>query len=290
MNSYTVKEPSALLPYLLKTLQDYKRTKIKKLLQSKSIAVNGKITTQFDQLLSVGDKIEIHSHRESRDLFTSEIKVVYEDEQIIVVDKPSGLLTVSTDKVRKNTAFYKVFEYVKQTSKHKQGRIFIVHRLDQDTSGLIVLAKNFMAKEILQRSWTKVEKKYYAVVYGKPQEPAGEIKSYLKENKFLNVYSTKEKEKEDAKLAVTQYRVIRSSVQYSLLDVHIKTGRKHQIRVHLSDLGHPVVGDERYARDKIKTGLALHAYYLAFPHPKTKHIVEFETALPQRLGQLLENK
>ena len=287
MNSYTVKEQSTLLAYLLKTLHDYKRTKIKKLLQSKSIAVNGEITTQFDRALSVGDKIEIHSQRESHDLFKSEIKVAYEDEQIIVVDKPSGLLTVSTDKVRKNTVFYKVFEYVKQTSKHKQGRIFIVHRLDQDTSGLIVLAKNFTAKESMQQNWNKTEKKYYAVVYGIPKEPSVEIKSYLKENKFLNVYSTKEKEKEDAKLAITRYRVIRSAERYSLLDVQIKTGRKHQIRVHLSDLGHPIVGDERYAREKIKTGLALHAYYLAFPHPKTKHIVEFETELPKRLAELL---
>ena len=290
MNSFTVKEPGPLLPYLFRTLKDYKRTKIKKLLQSKSIAVNGKVTTQFNEPLAIGDKIEIHSQRESHELFTSEIKVVYEDEQIIVVDKPSGLLTVSTDKVRKNTAFYKVFEYVKQTSKHKQGRIFIVHRLDQDTSGLIVLAKNFTAKESMQRNWKKTEKKYYAVVYGTPKERSGQIESYLKENKFLNVYSTQEKEKEDAKFAVTHYRVIRSSAQYSLLDVEIKTGRKHQIRVHLADLGHPVVGDERYARDKSKIDLALHAYYLAFPHPKTKHRVEFETELPKRLSQLLENK
>jgi len=288
MQSYTVREPDTLLPYLFKILKDHKRTKVKKLLQSKSIAVNGKVTAQFDHPLSAGDVIQIHTQKKSHDLFKSEIKMVYEDEQIIVIDKPSGLLTVSNDKVRQNTAFYKVFEYVKQTSAHKQGRIFIVHRLDQDTSGLIVLAKNFTTKEIMQRDWKKAEKKYYAVVYGKPKEPVGEIKSYLKENKFLSVYSTQEKEKEDAKLAITRYSLIRSTAQYSLLDLHIKTGRKHQIRVHLSELGHPIVGDERYGRDRTKIQLALHAYYLAFPHPKTKRKVEFETKLPERLSNLMK--
>lgn len=290
MQCFTVQEENKLLPYLFKILKEYKRTKIKKLLQSRSIAINQKVTTQFDHPLKVGDKIQIHTQKESHDLFKSEIKIVYEDEQIIVVDKPSGLLTVSNDKVRENTAFYKVFEYVKRTSIHKQGRIFVVHRLDQDASGLIVLAKNFATKEILQRNWSKTGKKYYAVVYGKPKNPAGEIKSYLKENKFLNVYSTKDKEKTDAKLAITHYHVIRSNEKYSLLDIGIKTGRKHQIRVHLSDLGHPIVGDERYARDKTKIQLALHAYYLAIPHPKTKRKMEFETKLPERLANLLDRQ
>lgn len=279
-------ETVPLLVFLFKILKGQTRTKIKRLLQSKSVAVNQKVCTQFNRALAPGDVVQINKQKESHDLFKSEIKIVYEDEHIIVVDKPSGLLTVSNDKVRKNTAFYKVFEYVKQTSKHKQGRIFVVHRLDQDTSGLIVLAKNFRTKEILQKNWARAEKKYYAVVYGTPKQPSGEIKSYLKENKFLNVYSTKEKE--DAKLAITQYRVIRSTEQYSLLDVHIKTGRKHQIRVHLSELGHPVVGDERYARDKTKAPLALHAYYLSIPHPQTKKKVEFETELPERLAELME--
>lgn len=286
MQSFTVREPDKLFPYLLKILKDYKRTKIKKLLQSKSISVNGKMTSQFDYTLTAGNVIQIHTKKESCDLFKSEIKIVYEDEEIIVVDKPSGLLTVSTDKVQKNTAFYKIFEYVKQTSKHKQGRIFVVHRLDQDTSGLIVLAKNFKAKQILQRNWDKTEKKYYAVVYGTPKQPAGEMKSYLKENKFLNVYSTKREE--NAKLAITHYKVIQSTDKYSLLDITIKTGRKHQIRVHLYDLGHPIVGDERYARDKSKVALALHAYYLAFPHPTTKKKMEFKTELPEGLSKLME--
>lgn len=286
MNRFAVGEPSLLLPYLLTHLKDYNRTKIKKLLHTKSISVNQRITTQFNHPLSPGDKIQIHTQRESHDLFTSDIKIVYEDEQIVVVDKPSGLLTVSNDKVRKNTAFYKVFEYVKQTSRHKQGRIFIVHRLDQDTSGLIVLAKQFLTKEILQKNWKKVQKKYYAVVYGTPKEPAGEIKSYLKENKFLSVYSTNEKE--DSKLSITHYRVLKSNPKYALLEIDLKTGRKHQIRVHLSDLGHPVVGDSRYARDKENRTLALHAYYLAFPHPKTKQMVRFETKLPERLARLMD--
>ncbi len=286
MQQITVQEKAPLLAYLYKTLENQKRTAIKNFLEHKCVAVNGKVTTQFNHLLDVGDKITIQTRKESASLFQSQIKIVHEDDHIIVIDKPAGLLTVGTDKIRQNTAFYKLFDYVDKTAKHEQTRLFIVHRLDQDTSGLIVLAKNFAAKKNLQRNWNKTEKKYDALVHGTPKEKTGEIRSYLKENKFLSVYSTKKEV--DAKPAVTRYRVVKTSPRYSLLEIETLTGKKHQIRVHLADLGNPIVGDDRYSRDyKLFKRLCLHASQLTIQHPVTKKKMTFRSELPHYFSLLL---
>ena len=293
MKTFVVQENSQLLDYLLKTLAGFKRTKIKNLLKFKSILVNGTATTKHDHPLVVGDKISILTDKNAKDrqLLQFGIQIVYEDDAIIVIHKPAGLLTVGTEKIKERTAFYQTFEYVKQTDPRKRGRVFIVHRLDREVSGLLVLAKNILAKTFLQNNWQKFQKKYFAIVYGTPKEKSGTISSFLTENKFLSVYSGKKTE--ESKYAVTKYKVLKSNELYSLIEITLESGRKHQIRVHLQDLGHPIVGDDRYGEKIDKTlknpagRLALHAYYLAFDHPVTKKRLEFKSDLPKNLEKLI---
>ncbi|MBI4372221.1 MAG: RluA family pseudouridine synthase [Candidatus Omnitrophica bacterium] len=293
LKTFSVRENTQLLTFLIKTLADYKRNKIKNLLKFKSVFVNGASVTQFNHALVSGDQVSIETDKKAKGKPLREfgIQIVHEDEAVIVIEKPAGLLTVSTEKVREKTAFYQTFEYVRQSASYKSARIFIVHRLDKEASGLIVFAKNMSAKTWLQLSWKKFEKRYFAVVRGTLKEKSGTISSHLEENKFLSVHSGKPTEK--SKLAVTKYMVLKSNGKYSLLEVTLETGRKHQIRVHLADLGHPIVGDERYgSKDKFygeerTKRIALHACYLAFDHPVTKKRVEFKSGLPDSLKKLI---
>lgn len=182
-------------------------------------------------------------------------------------------MTIATDKVRTRTAYFLLNEYL------KPGRVFIVHRLDREVSGLLVFAKTETVKRQLQDHWTQVRKKYFAIVEGTPRRHSGTLRSYLRENKFLRVYSGRKTA--DSKLSVTHYRLVRTNGRYSLLEVELETGRKHQIRVHLSDIGHPIVGDKRYgARTNSAGRLALHASHLALEHPVTRKKMVFESEFP----------
>lgn len=206
------------------------------------------------------------------------INIVYEDKFIIVVNKPVKLLTISTDNEKEKTLFHKVISYEK--SKHKNNKVFIVHRLDKDTSGLIVFAKNEKIKKELQDNWDKnVKRKYVAVLEGKLEKTSGTIKNYLKEtNTFMTFSSNKP---DCGKLAITKYKVLNKSKAYTLVDIEILTGRKNQIRVHMNDLDHPIVGDKKYgAKTNPLNRLGLHAYFLEFKHPVTNQLVTFETKMP----------
>ncbi len=202
------------------------------------------------------------------------IKIVYEDKYILVVKKESNLLTISTDNIKDNTLFNEVFDYIK--SKNKNNKIFIVHRLDKDTSGLIVFAKSEIVKKALQDNWTNVIRKYYAVVHGVTKEK-DTIKSYLKETKTFYTYSSK-----TGSLAITEYNRLMNNKNYSLLDVNIHTGRKNQIRVHMKDNNTPIVGDRKYGIKDNSREMLLLAYYLEFVHPITKENVKFELPLPSK--------
>lgn len=211
------------------------------------------------------------------------LKIVYEDKYILIINKPCNLLTVSNDKETENTLFHKVYLYIKR--KNKNNKIFIVHRLDQDTSGLVIFAKNEKVKKILQDNWDKVVRKYMAIVVGK-LEKSGTIKSYLKTTKTNLVYSSNDSK--NGKLAITLYKNILTTDRYTLLDIDIKTGRKNQIRVHLNDIGYPIVGDKKYNQTKIKTKrMYLHAYYLEFKHPITNEILKFELDIPNDFLNIL---
>jgi RluA family pseudouridine synthase len=217
------------------------------------------------------------------------LKILYEDEDILVVDKPAGLLTVRTKTDKTRTAHYILTDYVRKGCAKSRNRIFSVHRLDQWTSGVLVFAKSEEVKLLLQAQWKDTEKKYIAVVHGQLAQKEGIIASYLAENKAFVVYSTTDTTK--GKLAQTAYKVLKETRQFSLLEITLLTGRKNQIRVHLADKGHPIVGDRKYG----KTGdgykrLALHSKLIFFKHPATGQQMTFETRAPSYLTRLMDNK
>ena len=213
------------------------------------------------------------------------LSILYEDRDILVVDKKSGLLTVSNETVRENTAYHLLNEYVRKGNPKSRHRVFIVHRLDRDTSGVIVFAKNADAKRFLQDEWQGFQKVYYAVVHGTLPEKEGVITSYLTENSAYKMYSVADPTK--GKLAKTSYRVLKESPMYSLLEIELLTGRKNQIRVHLADKGCPVVGDKKYGdKKKGMKRLTLHSASLTLVHPFSKEKITFETKIPPYFGSL----
>ncbi len=215
------------------------------------------------------------------------LSVLYEDYDILVVDKRSGLLTVSNDRVKENTAYYLLTDYVRKGNQKSKNRIFIIHRLDRDTSGVLVFAKNENAKLYLQDAWPKFSKKYYAVVHGRLPENEGLITSYLTENRIHRMYSVSDPKK--GKLAKTQYKVLKESMNYSLLEIGLLTGRKNQIRVHFAEKGHPVAGDKIYGENEkgIKR-LTLHAASITIYHPHTKEKMTFEAKIPVYFESLVK--
>ena len=216
------------------------------------------------------------------------VPVIYEDHDMVVVDKASGLLTISTDRPRENTTYFLLTNYVRKGDPKSKRQVFIVHRLDKDTSGVIVFAKNEIAKRFLQDEWSKFQKKYFAVVHGKLNEKEGVITSYLAENSAYNMYSVKDPAA--GKLAKTGYKVLSESNKYSLLEIDLQTGRKNQIRVHFAEKGHHVVGDKLYGRKEQKSikRLALHAASLSLKHPYSKESMTFDTRMPAYFRSLMQ--
>lgn len=207
------------------------------------------------------------------------LTILYEDADIIVVDKIAGLLTVGTDREKQKTAHFILNDYVRKGNERSKNRVFIVHRLDRDTSGILIFAKNEKTKRYLQDNWKEFSKTYLTVVHGKLKDKEGVITSYLTENKAFRVYSTNEPEK--GKFSKTGYKVIKESGIYSLLEINLFTGRKNQIRVHMSENGHPVVGDKTYGiAEKGNKQLALHSTSLTIIHPLTKKEMSFTTEIP----------
>ena len=211
------------------------------------------------------------------------LKILYEDKSIIGISKPSGLLTIGTNKEHNNTLYRKVSDYVKK--QHKSNKIFIVHRLDKDTSGIIIFAKTEQVKRILQRNWDKFIRKYVALVEGKVTKKYT-IKNYLTETKTLKTYITNDKK--IGKLAITKYKPIKSNKEYSLLDIEILTGRKNQIRVHMESINHPIVGDKKYNSKKNPIRrMCLHATYLEFIHPVTNKKIIINDKYPEIFDKLV---
>ncbi len=275
-----------LLDYLLTSMPERSRTTVKQMLGHRQVRVNGMITTRFDHPVGPGDKVEVNFTREFREFRHRRVRLVYEDDDIIVVEKGYGLLSVSTDKVREGTAYSIVRDYIKW--QNPANKLFIVHRLDRDTSGLMVFAKNIEAKEALQHNWNNMvlSRKYVAVVEGIPEKREDTITSYLAENAGYEVYSTDNPS--EGKLAVTRYRTLRTGHGHALLEVELDTGRKNQIRVHLKEMGHPILGDRKYgAKSSAAHRLCLHAQTLRFVHPVTRRILDFTTPIPAPLLRLL---
>ncbi|MFH0984105.1 MAG: RluA family pseudouridine synthase [Candidatus Omnitrophota bacterium] len=283
MRRFTVPEKQLLQDFLFTALKDLKKTKIRQILKFGSVHVNGREVTWYQHPLKPGDTIEIlGKERASVERSKTELglKIVHEDSDILVVEKPAGLLTMGTEREKEATLYFKLNEYERSKTPDERGRVYIVHRLDRDASGLIVFAKSDAIKRTLQSHWERVIKKYYAITEGTPKETAGTIENYLREDAFKRVYSVPANHPE-AQHAVTHYRVLRENGGYALLEVTLETGRKNQIRVHLSGLGCPIMGDEKYgAKSDPFRRLALHACFLSFPHPVTGGLKTFRSALP----------
>jgi 23S rRNA pseudouridine1911/1915/1917 synthase len=214
------------------------------------------------------------------------LAILHEDRDIIVVDKPPGLLTISTDKEKSRTAYFILTDYVRKGVAKSKNRIFIVHRLDRETSGILLFAKSEAAKFRLQSQWQDTKKKYLAVVHGQCEKRAETIMTYLAENRAHGVYTTNDARK--GKLARTTYKVLKQTKDFSLLEIDLLTGRKHQIRVHLAAIGHPVVGDPRYGKErKARDRLALHAGSISFAHPFSGEPLTFTTKVPVYFNTLV---
>lgn len=279
MEKYIVKENEILIEFLKKMFSNLSKNSVKSLLHNEKVFVNGNMTTKYNYELNVGDTVEI------REKVAKNIDIIYEDKDIIVINKPSGLLTVATEKEKNKTAYHLVMEYLKK--KNKNNRIFIIHRLDKDTSGIIMFAKNERAKHLYQDNWNDIVKKrcYYAVIDGKMENKEGTIKSYLKENGNM-VYSVKDR---SGKLAITEYKVLKERKNISLLDINLKTGRKNQIRVHMKENKTPILGDLKYGeKSKLINRLALHAYKLELVNPVTKKLLTFEINMPNEFKMLFK--
>lgn len=206
------------------------------------------------------------------------LPILHEDKDIIVVVKPAGLLTVGTDREKMRTAYYLLNDYVRRGNQKSRNRVYVVHRIDKDTSGVLVFAKSKQAQKFLQENWKTTEKQYIAIVHGQLTDKEGTISSYLAENRAQRVYSTHDATK--GKLSHTVYKVSEESKRFSLLEIHLLTGRKHQIRVHLAEKGHPIAGDRKYGEKNAGSKrLALHARAITFTHPFTHKLMTFDTGM-----------
>ncbi len=291
MKKMKVNEETTLLAML--TTSGYSRTKVKQLLKYRAININEVPATRLDLALAPGDILTITSEKEAGSHTQYPpcpgLDIIYEDEDILVIDKLPGLLTIASETERTKTAYYKLTACIGERTGGK-GRIFIVHRLDQGTSGLLVFAKNEEAKRALQGTWQEARKKYRAIVEGVPKKTSDTISSYLCESKIHRVYSVPT-DNGEGKYAETEYRVVQTQGDYALLDITLLTGRKNQIRVHLADIGHPVVGDKKYGAltDPIKR-MALQSCFLAFTHPTSGEPMTFSLDMPGKFKSLLSKK
>lgn len=285
IKTFDVAEPARLMEFVASALPEIKRTRIKQMLAHNQVAVNGTPQRQFDLELQPGDSVKVNFVREFKVFSHRRMKIVYEDDDIIIINKGYGLLSMGNDKVKEGTAYSILKDYVKWSN--PANKIFIVHRLDRDTSGLMMFAKTPKAKEAMQHNWNNMvlNRKYLAVVEGAPEEAQGTIRSYLVENSKFEVYSTDNPE--EGQLAVTRYKTLSAGKRFALLEVELDTGRKNQIRVHMKDLGHPISGDRKYGASPSPIHrLCLHAQTLRFIHPVTRREMNFTTPVPSSFATL----
>lgn len=282
---YVVTEESPLLEYLMETLDD-SRTKIKAILQRRGIKVNGKIVTQYNFPLKPGMKISVSRKKENNTFKSKYLKIVYEDRWIIVIEKNCGILSIAAGHSSLNVKT--VLDDYLHKSRQKCS-IHVVHRLDRDTSGLMIYAKDYETEQVLERNWHNIvyDRRYVAVVSGEIVEDGGTISSWLKDNKAYITYSSQTDN--GGKFAVTHFNVLARTTEHTLVEFKLETGRKNQIRVHSADIGHPVCGDTKYGNgDNPLPRLCLHAYILCFYHPVTGERLEFETPIPASFNKLFK--
>lgn len=280
----TVTAAGPLLAWLMDALRPMNRTRVKQLLRHGRVRVNGAIITRHDYPLRPGDHVaSARALVVDRSLEEAGVAIVLEDDALIVIDKPPGLLTVATAAEKTDTAFARLSAHL---GARELGRPFVVHRLDRETSGLLLFARSAAVRDHLQANWDEVKKTYLAVVEGKPRQEEGTVDNFLLEGRDLRVRAVRKGS--GGRRAVTHYRVIAANGPYSLVEVDLETGRKHQIRVHLTGLGCPVIGDPLYGSASDPAGrLGLHAQRLSLDHPTTGVRLDLEAPLPAALRRVV---
>lgn len=289
ISTFTVQQKEGLLDCLLSQLSQKKRKILKVVLRDRQVLVDGKVVTQFDHILTPGQSIEVRWERSVSREKPRELNIVFEDQDLVIVNKPAGLLSVATDKEKRKTAYSMLSTYIKQ--ENPDNKIFVVHRLDRETSGLIMFAKSEKVKHKIQESWetTISQRTYVGVVEGEVIPESGTITSWLTESKAFIVYSSQNPTQ--GRKAVTHYKRIQGNAHYSLLELQLETGRKHQIRVHMQEINHPIIGDKKYG-SKLSPirRMGLHARVLAFTHPTTGESCHFETPVPKKFLSLFSTR
>ena len=275
---WIVDESTELLKYLYAMLSNRSRNSVKGILSRGQVVVNGTVSTQFNDALQPGDRVQIHTRVASDEVTMTGVNIIHEDDDLIVIEKEAGLLSIASDDEKHMTAYRQLTDYVR--SVHAKNRIFVVHRLDRDTSGVMIFAKSKEVQQTLQNTWQESvpERAYIALVEGTVTKD-GTVISWLTENKTFMVYSSQREN--DGQKAITHYKVLESNRNFSLLQVNLETGRKNQIRVHMKDIDHPVIGDKKYGSRNNSLGrLGLHAHAIAFTHPTSGEKMRFESKVP----------
>lgn len=285
--TYEIEESTTLLPFLLKTLNNKSRNSVKSILTRGQVSVDGRRVTQHNHPLEPGTTVEILSNKASKKkMALTGIRIIHEDQDLIVIDKDPGVLSMAGLKPNEPNAYRQLNEYVK--ADNPKNHVFIVHRLDRDTSGVMIYAKTEEAQQKLQNNWHDVvkERTYTALVEGNVRKQEGTISSWLTENEAMRVYSSPYDD--GGKHAITHYRKLEGNDEYSLLEVELETGRKNQIRVHLQDIGHPIARDKKYgAKTNPLKRLGLHATTLSFIHPRTDKLVRYTVKPPKSFYRIV---
>ena len=283
---YVVDREAPLLEYLLSTIQGQSRNKIKATLQGRGIKVDGKVVTQFDFPLRPGMKVAVSKSKRNDTFKSRYVKLVYEDKYLVVIEKNIGILSMAAGHSSLNVK--SVLDDYFQKS-HQRCRAHVVHRLDRDTSGLMIYAKDMETEQILEHEWHDLifDRRYVAVVSGEMEEDGGTIANWLKDNKAYITYSSPVDN--GGKYAVTHFHTLARTTDHSLVEFRLETGRKNQICVHAADMGHPVCGDVKYGNgDNPVHRLCLHAFLLCFYHPVTRERMEFEAPIPTAFKNLFK--
>jgi len=282
--SYAVEQADTLLPFLLTHVKGKSRNNLKSLLARRLVAVDGKPEHRFDHPLAPGQTVTLLSvSAPERD--TLPFEILFENEELLVINKPAGLLSIANEKEKTRTAYHMVTDYVK--NQNMDNRVFIVHRLDKETSGVLIFARNEALKHAFQEGWNEriIRRGYTAVVEGVPEEERGTVRSYLIETATHLVFSGDPGP--NAKEAITHYRTLKTGGGFAMLDVEIDTGRKNQIRVHMSEMGNPIAGDKQYGAGTNPIGrLCLHANELSFVHPVTGKPTTFIAKTPRDFNRV----
>ena len=287
LQTLRVANNSELLAFLIEQKVRKSRSAIKLLLTHKQIKINNKVISSHNYQLVSGDVVTIHKTTKSQEYKQLRgLKIIYEDNDLVIINKESGLLAIATDREKQETAYHIVSEYLKDSN--PKSRVFVLHRLDRETSGLMMFAKNEEVQEMMQKNWDDIilTRSYVAVIEGTLSPEEGSIVSWLTEDKNYVMHSSFTDN--GGQKAITHYRTLKANKYFSLIELNLETGRKNQIRVHLQHVGHPIVGDKKYgSRASLIKRVALHANELVFVHPVTRETLRFKLGIPEKMKSLL---